>query len=85
MSHAVRETNSMRQPRGKGKEDAGKPKEKKGRLREQLRRPTFKRLELDKKVRFLSYEAVDEIDQFFSTSAAGLNVDVILAKSEQAA
>lgn len=61
------------------------PKEKKGRLREQLRRPTFKRLELDRKVRFLSYEAIDEIDQFFADSNGGLNVDVILAKSEQAA
>jgi hypothetical protein len=61
------------------------PKEKKRRLREQLRRPTFKRLELDKKVRFLSYEAIDEIDQFFAGSSAGLNVDVILARSEQAA
>jgi hypothetical protein len=60
------------------------PRERKGRLREQLRRPTFKRLELDKKVRFLSYEAIDEIDQFFSGSSAGLNVDVVLAKSEQA-
>lgn len=60
------------------------PKEKKGRLRDQLRRPTFKRLELDKKVRFLSYEAIDEIDDFFSGSEAGLNVDIILAKSEQA-
>jgi hypothetical protein len=60
------------------------PKEKKGRLREQLRRPTFKRLELDKKVRFLSYEAIDEIDQFFSSSSAGLNVDVVVARSEPA-
>jgi hypothetical protein len=61
------------------------PQERKGRLREQLRRPTFKRLELDKKVRFLSYEAIDEIDQFFSNSSAGLNVDLILARSEKAA
>jgi len=61
------------------------PKEKKGRLREQLRRPTFRRLELDKKVRFLSYEAVDEIDQFFSQASSGLNVDVVLARSEEAA
>jgi hypothetical protein len=60
------------------------PQEKKSRLRDQLRRPTFKRLELDKKVRFLSYEAIDEIDNFFASSDAGLNVDVILAKSEQA-
>jgi hypothetical protein len=61
------------------------PKEKKARLREQLLRPTFKRLELDKKVRFLSYEVIDEIDRFFSNSRAGLSVDLILAKSEQAA
>jgi hypothetical protein len=61
------------------------PKEKKGRLREQLRRPTFRKLDLDKKVRFLSYEAIDEIDQFFSESSSGLSVDVILSKSEQAA
>ncbi len=61
------------------------PREKKGRLRAQLRRPTFKRLELDRKVRFLSYEAIDEIDQFFANSSSGLNVDVILARSEEAA
>lgn len=61
------------------------PKEKKNRLRDQLRRPAFRRLELDKKVRFLSYEAIDEIDHFFSESSAGLSVDIVLAKSEQAA
>jgi hypothetical protein len=61
------------------------PKEKKGRLRDQLNRPTFRRLELDKKVRFLSYEAIDDIDRFFSESSSGLSVDVILAKSELAA
>jgi hypothetical protein len=61
------------------------PKEKKARLRDQLRRPTFRKLMLDQKVRFLSYEAIEEIDQFFSGSDAGLNVDIVLAKSEQAA
>lgn len=59
------------------------PADKKNRLREQLRRPTFKQLELDKKVRFLSYEAVDEIDQFFDGSDSGLNVDTMLGKSER--
>jgi hypothetical protein len=58
------------------------PKERKNRLREQLRRPAFKRLELDSKVRFLSYEAIDDIDSFFSGSDSGLSVDVIVAKSE---
>lgn len=60
------------------------PQEKKGRLREQLRRPTFRRLELDKKVRFLSYETLDEIDRFFADANAGLSVELILGKSEHA-
>jgi hypothetical protein len=58
------------------------PKERKNRLREQLRRPAFKRLELDSKVKFLSYESIDDIDKFFSGSDSGLSVDVIVAKSE---
>ena len=58
------------------------PTSKKNRLREQLRRPTFKRLELDRKVRFLSYEAIDEVDSFFAKSAAGLSIDTIVGRSE---
>lgn len=58
------------------------PESRKNRLREQLRRPAFKRLELDKKVRFLSYETVDQIDEFFEDKASGLTVDVIFGKSE---
>ena len=58
------------------------PKERKNRLREQLRRPAFKRLELDIKVRFLPYEAVEEIDTFFASSDAGLTVDIITGRSE---
>jgi hypothetical protein len=61
------------------------PSERKNRLREQLRRPTFKRLGLDKKVRFLSYESIDEIDQFFESAESGLTVETIVAKSEAAA
>jgi hypothetical protein len=58
------------------------PRNRKNRLREQLRRPTFKRLELDQKVRFLPYEAIDEIDSFFETSTSGLSVDLIYGRSE---
>ncbi len=47
-----------------------------------LRRPAFKRLELDRKVRFLSYETIDEIDDCFSGSNSGLSVDLIVGKSE---
>jgi len=41
------------------------PNERKNRVREQLRRPSFGRLALREKVRFLSYERVQEIDDFF--------------------
>jgi hypothetical protein len=58
------------------------PQERKNRLREQLRRPAFKRLELDRKVRFLPYEAIDDIDNFFSGSDSGVSVDLIVGKSE---
>lgn len=61
------------------------PASRKNRLREQLRRPAFRRLELDKKVRFLSYEMIQEIDDFFSGANSGLSVYLVLGKSEQAA
>jgi hypothetical protein len=60
------------------------PADRKNRLREQLRRPTFKRLGLDKKVRFLSYESIEEIDQFFAPSESGLTVETIVGRSEPA-
>lgn len=58
------------------------PNERKNRVREQLRRPSFGRLALRDKVRFLSYERVEEIDQFFAGSDRGLNVEVIESKAE---
>jgi hypothetical protein len=58
------------------------PASRKNRLREQLRRPAFKRLELDTKVRFLSYERIEEIGSFFSGSNTGLSVDLVVGKSE---
>lgn len=58
------------------------PRDRKNRLLQQLRRPTFKRLELDRKVRFLAYETIDEIDEFFSGAESGLSVDLIVGKSE---
>jgi hypothetical protein len=60
------------------------PSDRKNRLREQLRRPTFKRMNLAEHVRFLSYEAVDEIDEFFQLHDTGLNVDIIKGRSEAA-
>ena len=58
------------------------PQSRRNRLREQLRRPTFRRLGLDQKVRFLSYERIDEIDRFFEDAEGGLTVDTVYGKSE---
>lgn len=61
------------------------PTSRRNRLREQLRRPVFKRLGLEKKVRFLSYEKIDEVDTFFAHSEAGPTVDMMYDRSEQVA
>jgi hypothetical protein len=58
------------------------PRNRKNRLREQLRRPTFRKLDLDKKVLFLPYEVIDEIDAFFEGATKGLSVDLIQGKAE---
>ena len=58
------------------------PIEKKNRLLEQLRRPTFKNLGIDKKVRFLPYETIDEIDRFFMDSTSGLSIELLEGKAE---
>lgn len=58
------------------------PSNKRNRLREQLARPSFRHLGISDKVRYLSYEKVQEIDEFFGDEGKGLNVDVIKSKSE---
>lgn len=58
------------------------PVEKRNRVREQLLRPAFRRLELRDKVKFLPYEAVDDIDRFFANSSSGLSVALIAGKAE---
>lgn len=58
------------------------PAEKRNRVREQLRRPSFGRLQIRDKVRFLPYEAIDDIDRFFPTAASGLSIDVIQGRAE---
>ena len=59
------------------------PQEKRNRLIQQLRRPTFRHMHMDRKVRYLSYETVDEIDEFARDMTHGLNVDLITGKSEE--
>ncbi len=58
------------------------PRNRKNRLREQLRRPTFKKLDLDKKVLFLPYDVIDELDKVFEGVSKGLTVDLIQEKAE---
>jgi hypothetical protein len=58
------------------------PMAKRNRLIDQVNRPTFKKLDFKGKVRFLSYEKVREIDQFFEKSKSGLNVELLVGQSE---
>ncbi|HTB81465.1 MAG TPA: hypothetical protein VK717_11320 [Opitutaceae bacterium] len=58
------------------------PEERKNRVREQLVRPTFKHLRIAEKVRFLSYEKVREIDQFFGSRGKGMSVEVFTGRAE---
>src|SRR5438552_5161190 len=58
------------------------PGERRNRVREQLARPSFRHLGIHEKVRYLSYERINEIDEFFGDASSGLSVDVFSAKSE---
>jgi hypothetical protein len=58
------------------------PSERRNHVREQLLRPVFRRLELRDKVKFLPYEAVDDIERFFSSATAGLSVDLMKGRAE---
>ena len=58
------------------------PGERRQRVREQLARPSFRHLGIHEKVRYLSYERVNEIEEFFGEAETGLSVDVFRAKSE---
>ena len=56
------------------------PGERRQRVREQLARPSFRHLGIHEKARYLSYERVNEIEEFFGDKT-GLNVDVFVAKN----
>jgi len=58
------------------------PLDKKNRVFQQIKRPTFRELGFDKEVRYLAYEAINEIDKFFGESKSGLNVELLVGKSE---
>lgn len=58
------------------------PLSKKNRVFQQIKRPTFKELGFEKEVRYLAYETINEIDKFFSESRRGLNIELLVGKSE---
>lgn len=58
------------------------PRSKRNRLIEQIKRPTFKKIDFDKKVRYISFESLNEVYKFFESSNSGLNVDLLVGKSE---
>lgn len=58
------------------------PAERRNRVRDQLMRPTFRRLELSERVKFLPYETVDDIQKFFATASSGVTVEMMRAKAE---
>jgi len=59
------------------------PSERRNRVREQLNRPIFRHLRLGEKVSYLSYETVQEVDDFFGDEGKGLSVEVLVGKSEK--
>lgn len=61
------------------------PTARRNRVLDQVRRPTFKRLPMAGRVKYLSYDAVREIDDFFEGTKSGLSVDVVTSKAEQLA
>jgi len=58
------------------------PLSQRNRLKEQINRPTFKKMDFSQKVRYLSYETVKEIDKFFEKSSSGLSAELLFGKSE---
>jgi hypothetical protein len=58
------------------------PGERRNRVREQLARPSFRYLGIHEKVRYLSYEKLNEIEEFFDEAKSGLSVEVFVGKSE---
>jgi hypothetical protein len=58
------------------------PKERRDQVRKQLERPAFQQFRLSSKVKFLCYEAIEDVDRFFPDLSSGFSVDVIRGKAE---
>lgn len=59
------------------------PGERRNRVREQLTRPSFRHLGLGAKVRYLAYEKVQEVEDFFGDEGKGLSIEVLSGKAEK--
>jgi hypothetical protein len=59
-------------------------RERKNKVFEQLRRPTFSNdyLSLDRAVKFLSYDTIRDVDENFKKEYAGFDIDWLTSKSE---
>lgn len=58
------------------------PKERREEVKKQICRPVFRQLKMDSKVRFLPYEAIDDVDKLFADVPKGMNIEILHAKSE---
>lgn len=58
------------------------PAERRNQVQSQVRRPTFQRLKLSERVKFLPYETVDDIQRFFAGASGGVTVEMMRAKAE---
>jgi hypothetical protein len=59
------------------------PVERRKQVRDQVLRPAFKRLALPGKVRFLTYETIDDIEKFFAHSPGGVSVELMQSRAEE--
>jgi hypothetical protein len=59
------------------------PKERREEVRTQLCRPVFRQLKMDSKVKFLPYEAIEDVDKLFSNVPKGMNIDILEGKAEK--
>lgn len=58
------------------------PLARKNRVFDQIKRPTFKKMSFDKKVKYLSYESIGEIDKFAMNMKSGLDVKIFEGRAE---
>jgi hypothetical protein len=59
------------------------PKERREEVRTQLCRPVFQQLKMHSKVKFLPYEAIDDVDRLFANVPKGMNIDILEGKAEK--